>query len=64
MKKALFPGTFDPPTLGHLDIIRRAASIFDYLYVAVGRNSAKSTESFTAAERVELLKKLRRISKM
>jgi pantetheine-phosphate adenylyltransferase len=38
---AIYPGSFDPPTLGHLDVIERAAGLFDRLIVAVGRNSAK-----------------------
>jgi len=45
MKKrlAIYPGTFDPITLGHLDIIERAVSIFDEVVVAVGRNIGKKT---------------------
>ncbi len=39
---AIYPGSFDPPTLGHLDIIGRAAGIFDELIVAVGHNNEKS----------------------
>lgn len=38
---AIYPGTFDPPTLGHLDLVERAAILFDELVVAVGTNSAK-----------------------
>ena len=38
---AIYPGTFDPITLGHLDIIERAVSIFDEVVVAVGRNIGK-----------------------
>ncbi|RYG41284.1 pantetheine-phosphate adenylyltransferase [bacterium] len=38
---AVYPGSFDPPTLGHLDIVERAARLFDGLVVAVGRNSTK-----------------------
>ena len=38
---AVYPGSFDPPTLGHLDIVERAARLFDRLIVAVGHNSAK-----------------------
>jgi len=41
-RRAVYPGTFDPPTLGHLDIIERAAHLFDELIVAVGVNSSKS----------------------
>ena len=53
---AVYPGTFDPITLGHLDIIRRAASLFDELIVCVMANSAKKP-LFTGAERAGLIKK-------
>ena len=39
---AIYPGSFDPPTLGHLDVVERAARLFDTLIVAVGVNSAKT----------------------
>ena len=39
---AIYPGTFDPPTLGHMDVVERASHLFDNLIVAVGVNSAKS----------------------
>ncbi|MEN9510688.1 MAG: hypothetical protein RLZZ370_507, partial [Bacteroidota bacterium] len=42
-KTAVFPGTFDPITLGHADIVMRAASIFDEVIVAVGKKSKKQT---------------------
>lgn len=58
MKKVIFPGTFDPPTLGHMDIIQRASSIFDYLYVAVGQSLKKPKTAFSLSERIELLKQL------
>src|ERR1051325_10838545 len=51
---AIYPGSFDPPTNGHLDVIARASSLFDRVIVAVGRNSAKSP-LFTPAERVSLI---------
>lgn len=51
---AAYPGSFDPVTHGHLDVIRRAASLFDELVVGVGRNPDKR-EVFTQAERLELL---------
>jgi pantetheine-phosphate adenylyltransferase len=52
VKLAVYPGSFDPPTLGHLDVIERAASLFDEIIVAVGRNSSK-TPLLTAEERIE-----------
>lgn len=55
MKTALFPGSFDPPTLGHIDLIRRAARLCDRLIVAVLVNPDKKS-SFSAQERVAMLK--------
>ena len=55
MKTALYPGSFDPVTLGHLDIIHRASQMFDTVIVAVMCNSAK-TPLFTLDERVKMLK--------
>jgi pantetheine-phosphate adenylyltransferase len=54
---AIYPGSFDPPTLGHFDLIKRAAKIFDHLIVAVARNDAK-TSLFTVEERMDLLRGL------
>lgn len=51
----MYPGSFDPVTRGHLDIIRRASLMFDKLIVAVLNNSAK-TPLFTVEQRVEMLK--------
>ena len=56
MRVASYPGSFDPVTLGHLNIIKRAAACFDCLIVCVRVNS-KKTGMFTTEERVELLKK-------
>lgn len=56
MKKIIFPGTFDPPTLGHLNIARRAAEIFDHVYLAIGHNIRKKTTAFTVEERIGLFK--------
>lgn len=57
MAVAVFPGTFDPPTYGHLNIIKRASSLFDRIDVVVSINPDKKT-LFTDDERVELLEKL------
>ena len=56
MKTAVYPGTFDPATNGHIDIIERALKLFDKLYVVVGDNPQKEP-TFTAQERIEMLKK-------
>lgn len=53
---ALYPGSFDPPTLGHLDLIRRATRFADRLVVAVAHNPNKQPV-FSAAERVDLLRR-------
>ena len=55
MTTAMYPGSFDPVTRGHLDIIRRASRMFDKLIVAVLNNSAK-TPLFTVEQRVEMLR--------
>lgn len=55
MKIAIYPGSFDPVTTGHLNIIRRAAKIFDRLIVCVMVNSGKNP-MFSLEERVELIK--------
>lgn len=54
--KAVYPGSFDPVTYGHVDIIRRAAGLFDEVIIAVGENPEKN-HVFTKEERVELIKK-------
>ncbi len=53
--KALYPGTFDPPTNGHVDLIQRGAKLFEHLTVAILNNPVKNP-LFTVAERVEMLK--------
>jgi pantetheine-phosphate adenylyltransferase len=57
MKIAVYPGSFDPVTYGHLDIIDRALKIFDTVVVAVARNSEKNS-LFSAQERVDLLSEI------
>ncbi|MDR1318415.1 MAG: pantetheine-phosphate adenylyltransferase [Treponema sp.] len=57
MLKAAFPGSFDPPTLGHINIIQRAAAIFDELLVVVAENRRKKY-LFSAEERVSIMQKL------
>lgn len=52
---ALFPGTFDPVTLGHTDIINRALPLFDKLYIGIGRNINK-TPMFSENQRLQWLK--------
>ncbi|MFO7730818.1 MAG: pantetheine-phosphate adenylyltransferase [Spirochaetia bacterium] len=57
MQTAIFPGTFDPPTNGHLNLIARAASIFEQLHVVVAVNQSKQT-LFTPEERLEMMQEL------
>ncbi len=54
MKQAIYPGTFDPLTIGHLDLIERATRICDHLIIAVGINASKQP-LFTVEERVALV---------
>ncbi len=57
MVSALYPGSFDPVTRGHLDLVERALPLFDHLTVAVARNSSKQP-TFTADERVRMLQEV------
>ncbi|MBL8730129.1 MAG: pantetheine-phosphate adenylyltransferase [Planctomycetes bacterium] len=57
MVSALYPGSFDPVTRGHLDLVERALPLFDHLTVAVALNSNKSP-TFSAEERVEMLREV------
>ena len=57
MKTAIYPGSFDPITLGHLDIIRRAALCFDKVFVCVMDNCDKKSHMFPAEKRLELLRR-------
>lgn len=52
----IYPGTFDPPTNGHLDLIARGATIADHLIIAVLRSSTKTEALFSAEERVSMLR--------
>lgn len=55
MRRAVCPGSFDPVTNGHIDIVQRASTLFDEVVVAVGINKSKS-RLFTAEERIEMLR--------
>lgn len=57
MKKGIYPGSFDPVTLGHLDIIKRASKLADELVVGILINSSKNS-LFSLEERVDLLKRV------
>lgn len=57
MKTAIYPGSFDPVTLGHINIIKRASNAFDKVIVCVMVNSEKNGGLFTPEERLELLRK-------
>ena len=54
MRRAIYPGSFDPITNGHLDVLQRAAGIFDELLVAVAKDNAKQS-TFSVEERVEMI---------
>ena len=56
MKRAIFPGSFDPITVGHVEIVKRGTTIFDEIIVAVGVNDAKKY-FFSLDERVEMLER-------
>lgn len=58
MKRAIYPGSFDPATKGHLDILKRATKLFDEVVVVVMTNvKKKNSHSFTVEERVDFLKR-------
>ena len=57
MRRAVCPGSFDPVTHGHIDIVGRAAKLFDEVVVAVGVNASKN-RLFTAEERIEMLREV------
>lgn len=55
MRHCIYPGTFDPITYGHMDVLQRASKLFDRVTVAVARNAGKNP-LFTAEERVEMIR--------
>ena len=57
MKTAIFPGSFDPFTLGHYDIVNRGLTLFDRIVIGLGRNSTKK-ETFPIREREEAIRKI------
>ena len=58
MMKVLYPGSFDPITKGHMNIINQSTELFDEIVVAVLRNPLKNNHFFTEEERVDLIKKI------
>ena len=56
MSSAIYPGSFDPITNGHLDIIRRASKLYDKLYIAVSDDNSIKSRLFTLDKRIELVK--------
>lgn len=58
MRRAVYPGSFDPVTNGHLDVIERAARLYDEVIVAIAHNEAKTGGLFSFEERVDLLEKV------
>lgn len=57
MKKAIFPGSFDPFTIGHYDIVKRGLSLFDEIVIGIGRNSVKK-DTFPIRERLAAIEKI------
>ena len=58
---AVCPGSFDPVTLGHLDIITRASKLFDHVIVLVSKNIMKAEASFTTQERKEMIQRVKEV---
>ena len=57
MKIAIYPGSYDPITNGHIDIIERSSKLFDRLIVAVAKNADKSSSLFSKNERIQMIQK-------
>jgi pantetheine-phosphate adenylyltransferase len=55
-RTALYPGTFDPVTLGHLDIVQRAVKLVDHLVIGIANNPSKN-QAFTLEERIEMMRR-------
>ena len=58
MTKVLYPGSFDPMTKGHMNIIEQASELFDEVVIAIMKNPSKKASMFTMEERLEIIKKL------
>lgn len=58
MKKVLYPGSFDPITKGHMNVIDQATDLFDEVVIAIMQNSAKKNQFFTPEERQQLIKEI------
>ena len=58
MNRVIYPGSFDPITKGHMDIINQASELFDEVVVAILQNPNKKMSFFTIEERLEIIKKL------
>ncbi len=56
MRKILYPGTFDPVTFGHIDLVKRAIELFDAVVVTVARNPGKLKPLFSVTERVNMIR--------
>lgn len=56
VRRAIYPGTFDPVTFGHIDLIKRALEVFDEVIVAVAHHSSEKRPLFTVKERIDLLR--------
>lgn len=57
-KRALYPGSFDPVTKGHIDIIRRSSKMFDTLLIGIFKNSSKSSAWFSNEEKAEMIQEI------
>ena len=58
MNKVLYPGSFDPITKGHMNIVDQASELFDEVVIAILKNPSKKTSLFTLEERLDIIKKL------